>query len=79
MIGFLNDEYLQMLERKDNIPVIFIDRDGVINKRMPPHKHVLRWEDFHILPDVYEALGLCNHHIKSKMYIIRNTYGSRAK
>lgn len=49
-----------MLEAKTNIPVVFIDRDGVINKRMPLHQHVLRWEDFDILPGVYEALGLCN-------------------
>ena len=39
--------------------VIFIDRDGVINKDpggWTEHSYVTRWEDFHFLPGVKDAL-----------------------
>lgn len=58
MRGYLDENSLKKLQGFRN--VIFIDRDGVINKRMPPHQHVLRLEDFEILPDVYDALKVCN-------------------
>lgn len=40
------------------IPVIFLDRDGVINSPARPHEYITKWEDFKILPGVYEALRL---------------------
>ena len=43
--------------------VIFIDRDGVINKDpagWTEHSYVTRWEDFHFLPGAKEALKLLN-------------------
>ena len=40
------------------IPVIFLDRDGVINAPARPHEYITRREDFVILPGVYEALML---------------------
>jgi len=39
--------------------VIFLDRDGVINKDpggWTEHSYVTKWEDFHFLPGVLEAL-----------------------
>ena len=39
--------------------VIFIDRDGVINRDpggWTPHSYVTRWEDFYFLPGSVEAL-----------------------
>ncbi len=56
MRGFLREEALR--KKKGKCRVIFLDRDGVINKRMPVHCHVTSCEDLEILPDVYEALGL---------------------
>ncbi len=41
-----------------SIPVIFLDRDGVINKPAKPHEYITAWPDFVILPGVYEALRL---------------------
>ncbi|MBQ6129952.1 MAG: HAD-IIIA family hydrolase [Lachnospiraceae bacterium] len=38
--------------------VIFLDRDGVISRKMPLHCHVLSPDEFEVLPDVYEALRL---------------------
>lgn len=36
--------------------ILFLDRDGVINKKAPPHQHITAIEDFIILPKVKEAL-----------------------
>lgn len=43
--------------------IIFIDRDGVINKDpagWTEHSYVTRWEDFYFLPGVKEAIKLLN-------------------
>jgi D-glycero-D-manno-heptose 1,7-bisphosphate phosphatase len=39
---------------------VFLDRDGVINRSAPDGGYVTRWEDFHILPGVPEAIALLN-------------------
>ena len=39
---------------------VFLDRDGVINRKPPDGDYVTRWEDFHILPGVAEGLALLN-------------------
>ena len=36
----------------------FLDRDGVINRKMPEGSYVERWEQFEFLPGAIEALGL---------------------
>ena len=56
---------------------IFIDRDGVINKDpegWPPHSYVTRWEDFHFLPGVLEALKRLTEN-DYKVVIISNQAG----
>jgi len=35
---------------------IFLDRDGVINKKMPPHDYVKSWEEFEFLPGIEELI-----------------------
>ena len=42
------------------VPVIFLDRDGVINKPARPHEYILDRESFVVLPGVYEALRMFN-------------------
>lgn len=37
---------------------VFIDRDGVINRKAEEGAYVTRWEDFHLLPGVAEAISL---------------------
>lgn len=37
---------------------VFVDRDGVINRKPPEGEYVTRWEDLHILPGVIEGIGL---------------------
>jgi D-glycero-D-manno-heptose 1,7-bisphosphate phosphatase len=37
---------------------VFLDRDGVINRKMPSGAYVERWEQFEFLPGAIEALEL---------------------
>lgn len=46
----------------DKKTVIFLDRDGTINRKAGPHSYVTKWEDFKLLPGVAEAIRLCNEH-----------------
>lgn len=39
---------------------MFLDRDGVINRKAPEGAYVTRWEDFHVLPGVVEGIALLN-------------------
>jgi D-glycero-D-manno-heptose 1,7-bisphosphate phosphatase len=39
---------------------VFLDRDGVINRKPPEGQYVTCWEDFHILPGVVEGIALLN-------------------
>jgi D-glycero-D-manno-heptose 1,7-bisphosphate phosphatase len=39
---------------------VFLDRDGVINRKPPEGLYVTRWEDFHILPGAIEGVALLN-------------------
>jgi D-glycero-D-manno-heptose 1,7-bisphosphate phosphatase len=39
---------------------IFLDRDGVINRKMPEGQYVTSWEHFHLLPGVPEAIAKLN-------------------
>lgn len=36
---------------------VFLDRDGVLNEKMPEGAYVTRWQEFHVLPGVPEALA----------------------
>lgn len=36
----------------------FLDRDGVINRKLPEGQYVTRWEEMHFLPGVPEAIAL---------------------
>jgi len=39
---------------------VFLDRDGVINRRPPQGDYLTRWEDMHLLPGTAEAISLLN-------------------
>ena len=36
---------------------VFLDRDGVLNRKLPEGKYVSAWEHFHLLPGAPEAIG----------------------
>jgi D-glycero-D-manno-heptose 1,7-bisphosphate phosphatase len=39
---------------------VFLDRDGVINEKMPEGSYVTRWEEFRVLPGVPDAIAQLN-------------------
>jgi D-glycero-D-manno-heptose 1,7-bisphosphate phosphatase len=39
---------------------IFLDRDGVLNRKPPEGKYVTNWSDFHLLPGVRQAIARLN-------------------
>ena len=48
---------------------VFLDRDGVINRRRP--NHVKSWEEFEFLPGSLEALARL-HRMKARVIVITN-------
>jgi histidinol-phosphate phosphatase family protein len=43
-----------------HLSAIFLDRDGVLNEKMPEGRYVASWADFHLLPGVPEAIVRLN-------------------
>jgi D-glycero-D-manno-heptose 1,7-bisphosphate phosphatase len=39
---------------------VFLDRDGVINRKAPEGQYVTRWEDMEFLPGAFDAVRLLN-------------------
>lgn len=42
------------------LQTVFLDRDGVLNEKMPEGRYVTGWDEFRILPGVLEAIRLLN-------------------
>lgn len=47
-------------------PAVFLDRDGVINKKMPAGDYVKSWREFEFLPGAIEAIKL----LKNNNYLV---------
>jgi D-glycero-D-manno-heptose 1,7-bisphosphate phosphatase len=43
-----------------NLRTVFLDRDGILNEKMPEGQYVRRWEQFRVLPGVLRALRRMN-------------------
>jgi len=43
-----------------DLRTVFLDRDGVINDKMPEGSYVTSWAEFHLLPDVAESIARLN-------------------
>jgi D-glycero-D-manno-heptose 1,7-bisphosphate phosphatase len=54
--------------------VIFIDRDGVINKKMPEGDYVKTWSEFEFLPGAIEALKML-YEAGYSIFVITNQRG----
>jgi D-glycero-D-manno-heptose 1,7-bisphosphate phosphatase len=46
--------------RQTALQTVFLDRDGVLNEKMPEGQYVTRWEEFRVLPGVPQALRRLN-------------------
>jgi D-glycero-D-manno-heptose 1,7-bisphosphate phosphatase len=53
---------------------VFLDRDGVINRKAPEGQYVSRWSDFHILSGVESAISLLNRS-GYKVIVVTNQRG----
>lgn len=61
-------------ERKGGVKVVFLDRDGVINKYPGDKKYVTSWKEFRFLPRAKEAIAKL-HKNKFKIFVISNQAG----
>jgi len=57
-----------------NIEFVFLDRDGVLNRKPPPGQFVTRWEDFELLPGVEDAIATLNRSGR-KAIVVTNQRG----
>ena len=70
-----NPEFLKRTEKfLMSKKVVFLDRDGVINKKMPEHDYVKSWEEFEFLPGSIEAIRTLNEN-RYEIYVITNQPG----
>jgi D-glycero-D-manno-heptose 1,7-bisphosphate phosphatase len=53
---------------------VFLDRDGVLNKNVAEHHYVTSWEEFEILPGVFEALDYLKR-MGYRLIVISNQRG----
>jgi histidinol-phosphate phosphatase family protein len=44
-----------------SLTAVFLDRDGVLNEKMPEGRYVTSWSDFNLLPGVPESMARLNH------------------
>jgi D-glycero-D-manno-heptose 1,7-bisphosphate phosphatase len=44
-----------------NLQTVFLERDGVINRKLPEGQYVTHWQHFDLLPGVSEAIARLNH------------------
>ena len=58
----------------DGVRTVFLDRDGVLNRKAPEGQYVSRWDLFHPLPGVEEAVRLLNE-ARLKVYVVTNQRG----
>jgi D-glycero-D-manno-heptose 1,7-bisphosphate phosphatase len=57
------------------VETVFVDRDGVINRKAPEGEYVWRWEDFHVLPGVDAAIARLNAEGR-RVFVVTNQRGA---
>lgn len=53
---------------------LFVDRDGVVNKRLGEHEHVQTCEQLELLPNVPQALAILRRHFNG-IFVVSNQLG----
>jgi D-glycero-D-manno-heptose 1,7-bisphosphate phosphatase len=54
--------------------IVFLDRDGVINRKAPKAEYVKNWDEFEFLPGVIEAIQLLSQNAY-EIYLVTNQAG----
>jgi D-glycero-D-manno-heptose 1,7-bisphosphate phosphatase len=57
-----------------SVSTVFLDRDGVINRKMPEGQYVRSWIDFEMLPGVADAIGKLNQ-AGISVFVVSNQRG----
>jgi D-glycero-D-manno-heptose 1,7-bisphosphate phosphatase len=57
-----------------NIRCIFLDRDGVINRKPPEGRYIARWSDLHLLPGAESAIAALNRSCRT-VIVVSNQRG----
>ena len=57
-----------------SIKNVFLDRDGVINRKAPEGSYVSRWDQFHPLHGVHQAIALLNQSGR-RVFLVTNQPG----
>ena len=57
-----------------SLDTVFLDRDGVLNEKMPEGQYVTRWSEFKVLPGVVEAIGMLNT-TRVRVVVVSNQRG----
>jgi D-glycero-D-manno-heptose 1,7-bisphosphate phosphatase len=57
-----------------DVTFVFLDRDGVLNRKPPPGKYVTCWAEFELLPGVEQALSRINRSDR-KAIVVTNQRG----
>jgi len=60
--------------RFQGIRAVFLDRDGVINRKPPEGTYISEWRDFHLLPGVEAAIAELNR-ASIRVIVISNQRG----
>lgn len=58
----------------DIVQAVFLDRDGVLNEKMPEGRYVTCWNEFQVLPGVVEAIRLLNQ-ARMRVIVVSNQRG----
>lgn len=84
IVGFLTDSKYYSISTPERIKlteeflrpkkVVFLDRDGVINKKAGKADYIRKWEEFEFLPGVMESLKLLSQN-NYDIYVISNQPG----
>jgi D-glycero-D-manno-heptose 1,7-bisphosphate phosphatase len=56
------------------VDFVFLDRDGVINRKAPGGEYVFNWDEFHLLPGIDKALASLNRSGR-KIIVLTNQRG----
>jgi histidinol phosphatase-like enzyme len=53
---------------------LFLNRDGVINRKAPEEEHIGRWKSFHLLPDTEAGIAFLNRS-ERRVMVLTNQRG----
>lgn len=54
--------------------IVFLDRDGVLNRKAPPHEYIRTWAEFELLPGVTGSLSQLNK-AGFRIFVVTNQRG----